>query len=362
MAKDQVFMSTYRRQEQPCPDLCDRNTTDKVITNVNGTEIDYQRFCFDECSPGHSSDVGSICVARAVSGHKHAALPVIYHHHRRSHRAAQIARGTHFQRLVSMKKKADAEPWPSMKDEFSNIGLRAEQESTQAAKDETAAKKAAAENAKIAMMNAKVAPALIASVSASERAARSARKSEVAATEVVKEVQEATAQAAHDMIDQAIQEARDEAHVEAKAEAQKAAKALMEKMLKEIPAAAKAASAPYIAAMNRAHEYAAKYAALGDAWAGKSVGLQMQAGLMLGQANNWQSLGDTGKAQGMFQQAHQMTDLAVAFSAKAGSLYGAGVEVASHDGEWVAEADMAAYHATVIRNPDAPPPVVYGGR
>merc|ERR1719379_1584959 len=82
-----------------------------------------------------------------------------------------------------------------------------------------------------------------------------------------------------------------------KAAAENAKIALMTKMLKEIPAAAKAASAPYIAAMNRAHKYAAGYAALGDAWSGKSVGLQMSATLLMGQAQSWQSLGETGKAQ-----------------------------------------------------------------
>jgi len=357
-------MSPYRTQQESCPDLCDRNTTDKVITDVNGTQIDYQRFCYDECSPG-SNVTGSTCVERASAGKKHVALPVIHHHrhhHHKSHHTAQIARGSHFQRVVNVKKATEMEPWPSMKDEYTMIGMRSEQEWRQAAKNSAAANKAAAENAKIALMNSQIAPALIASVSSSENSARQARASEKLATQQVKEVQEATAQAAHDVIDATLEEVRDAAHAQAKVEAQKAAKALMTKMLKEIPAAAKAASAPYIAAMNRAHKYAAKYAALGDAWAGKSVGLQMSAVLLMGEANSWQTLGSTGKAQGMFQQAHQMMDLAVAFNAKAGSLYAAGVEVASHDGEWVAEADAAAFHATVMRNPDAPPPAVYGGR
>merc|ERR1719213_822176 len=225
-----------------------------------------------------------------------------------------------------------------------------------------AAKNAAVENAKIAITNAKIAPSLLASVSAAENSARQAHVSEKELTQTVKEVQEATALAAHDVIDSALEEVRDEAHAQAKKEAQAAAKALMEKMLKEIPAAAKAASAPYIAAMNRAHDYAAKYAALGDTWAGKSVQLQMSAQLLMGEANQWQTLGEANSWQGQFQQAHQMMDLAVAFNAKAGSLYAAGVEVASHDGEWVSEADAAAYHATIMLNPDAPPPAVYGGR
>lgn len=224
------------------------------------------------------------------------------------------------------------------------------------------AKKSAAENAKIAMQNAKIAPSLLASVASAENSARLAHASEKILTEAVKETQVAAALAAHDVVDEAVEQARDEAHAAAKVEAQKAAKALMMKMLKEVPKAAKAAAAPYIAAMNRAHDYAAKYASLGDTWAGKSVQLQMQAVLKMGEANSWQTLGDTGKAQSQFQQAHQMMDLAVAFNAKAGSLYAAGVEVGSHDGEWVAEADMASYHATIMLNPDAPPPAVYGGR
>jgi len=364
VAKDQMFMSPSSAQVQPCAQLCNRNATDKIITNAEGEQIDYQRFCYFECHP--SAALGNTCVPQTVSSQKLAALPVIQHHHHhrhiKSHKTAQIARGSHYQRLVSVKQAAAAEPWPSMKDEYSAIGLRAEQESKQAAKDMMAAKNAAVENAKIAITNAKIAPSLLASVSAAENSARQAHVSEKELTQTVKEVQEAAALAAHDVIDEAIEQARDEAHAKAKTEAQKAAKALMEKMLKEVPAAAKAASAPYIAAMNRAHDYAAKYAALGDTWAGKSVQLQMSAQLLMGEANSWQTLGETGKSQGQFQQAHQMMDLAVAFNAKAGSLYAAGVEVASHDGEWVAEADAAAYHATIMLNPDAPPPAVYGGR
>merc|ERR1719311_1913138 len=325
--------------------------------------MDYQRFCYFECGP--SAALGSTCVPRASLSHKHAALPVIHHHrhhHKKSHHTAQIARGSRYQRLVSLKKAVSAEPWPSMKDEYSAIGLRSEQESKKATQDMEAAKKAAAENAKIAMMNAKIAPSLLASVAATETSARLAHASEKLLTQALKETQVAASLAAHDVVDEAVEQARDEAHAAAKVEAQKAAKALMMKMLKEVPKAAKAAAAPYIAAMNRAHDYAAKYAALGDTWAGKSVQLQMSAGLKMGEANSWQTLGETGKSQGQFQQAHQMMDLAVAFNAKAGSLYAAGAEVASHDGEWVAEADMASYHATVMLNPDAPPPVVYGGR
>ena len=55
---------------------------------------------------------------------------------------------------------------------YSAIGLRAEQESKQAAKDMMAAKNAAVENAKIAITNAKIAPSLLASVSAAENSAR----------------------------------------------------------------------------------------------------------------------------------------------------------------------------------------------
>lgn len=373
-------MSPYRTQEQSCSDLCDQNTTDKVLPPAeDNKQLDYQRFCYFECGP--SAALGSTCVPIAASnhsGHKLSAVTVIHHHrhhhHTKTHKTkltAQLARGTHFSRLSSMKKAAGAEPWPSMKDdesklrgkdEYSAIGLRSEQESKQATKDMMSAKQAAAENAKIALQNAKIAPSLIASVSSAENSARQAHASEKILTDVVKQVQEAAALAAHDVMNEGIEQARDEAHAAAKVVAQAAAKALMLKMLSEVPKAAKAASAPYIAAMNRAHDYAAKYAQLGDTWAGKSVQIQMSATLLMGEANSWQSLGDTGKAQGQFQQAHQMMDLAVAFNAKAGSLYAAGVEVASHDGEWVAEADQAAYHATIMLNPEAPPPAVYGGR
>merc|ERR1719428_224578 len=159
-----MFMSPSGRPEQDCSDLCDHNATDKVITTAEGKQLDYQRFCYFECGP--SAALGSTCVPRSISGNstsksvgrKLAALPVIHHHrhhrHHKPHHTAQIARGTHFQRLVSAKNAAGAEPWPSMKGEkedvYSAIGLRSEQEWRQAAKDSKAASEAAKENAKIA--------------------------------------------------------------------------------------------------------------------------------------------------------------------------------------------------------------------
>merc|ERR1719359_652255 len=132
VAKDQMFMSPYRTEEQPCPELCDRNATDKVITNAEGKQIDYQRFCYFECGP--SVAPGNTCIPKAVSSHKLAALPVIHHHrhHRHMthikshHHTAQIARGSHYQRLAAVKKARAAEPSTSMKDEYSATGLRAE--------------------------------------------------------------------------------------------------------------------------------------------------------------------------------------------------------------------------------------------
>merc|ERR1719428_1473818 len=75
-----MFMSPSGRPEQDCPDLCDHNATDKVITTAEGAQVDYQRFCYFECGP--SADLGSTCVARGASpGRKLSALKVIHHPH-----------------------------------------------------------------------------------------------------------------------------------------------------------------------------------------------------------------------------------------------------------------------------------------
>merc|ERR1719161_3372496 len=198
-----MFMSPSSAQVQPCAQLCNRNATDKIITNAEGEQIDYQRFCYFECHP--SAALGNTCVPQTVSSQKLAALPVIQHHHHhrhiKSHKTAQIARGSHYQRLVSVKQAAAAEPWPSMKDEYSAIGLRAEQESKKATQDMQTAKGQAAANAKIALTNAKIAPALLASVSSAGNAAKQAHVFEKELTQKVKEVQEATALAAHDVVE-----------------------------------------------------------------------------------------------------------------------------------------------------------------
>lgn len=252
--------------------------------------------------------------------------------------------------------------WPSMEDNAVEIGLRAEAESKQAAKQAATASKAAAQSVKTADTNEKIIPSVTTSVEEAFTEARYAHGAEKYVTDLVKEVQKATVLGAKDVIISTIREVRAEQHEKAKAEAQKAAKQMLKKMLAGIPAAAKAASQPYIDAMNRAHDFAAQYQKTADALTAKSVGDQMSAALLLGQANMWNSIGELGKAQQMFQQAHQMMDFVSLFNKKAGAFYKAAAEINSHDGEYLAEADQAAYHATVLRNPDAPPPPNVFGR
>lgn len=347
------FRSPYRVQHS-CSDLCVHNSTDKIITDVEESQMDTQRFCWFECEPKVDT-VGGVCAKKQNKAQAHPskappkAVDVVHH----KKRAAHLARGSTWHRMVASHMATKAEPWPSMANDASEIGLRAEAESKQAAKQRAAAMAAAAASAKTAATNAKIMPSLKSSLEQSITESRHAHAAEKYATDLVKEVQISTSQAAHDVIEQALEQVRDQAHAEAKVEAEKKAKALMLKLLAEIPAAAKAASKPYIDAMNRAHAYAGQYEELANGLVGKAMGLQLNAKMTLGGANAWNSLGETGKAQSSFQQAHQMMDLAVMFTKQAGAFYSASAEVLSHDSEWIAESMQASYHATLMRNPDA---------
>merc|ERR1719198_2868308 len=124
------------------------------------------------------------------------------------------------------------------------------------------------------------------------------------------------------MIEDTLKGLRKQEHEEVKKEAVKKAKKLKEKMLKEAPKAAAAAAKVYEDSMKRAAATAAEYAKRGDAVSAKSVEIQMEAQMLLGQSNTWISLGDNAKAEKLLQQSHQMMNEAVALAATANGFYG----------------------------------------
>jgi len=237
-----------------------------------------------------------------------------------------------------------------------SVGSHAEEIAVAAQGDLTKAQSAEKTVQQIAQKNKSVLPAVIASENESTEAAKKAYEAEKLTEGIREEVREAASQAAHDVLEETLDAVKKEAHQAAKEVATKKAKELQTKMLEEAPKAAKAAMIPYNDALGRAAVTASEYTKRGDGLSGQSVQLQMEANMLLSQASQWQSVGQTAKAQGLMQQAHALMDLALTLSGQANSMYGAGKGIMGTLGGYVNEAAQAAYHAEVMLNPDAPPP------
>merc|ERR1719335_419907 len=88
-----------------------------------------------------------------------------------------------------------------------------------------------------------------------------------------------------------------------------------------IPAAKAAAEKPYKEAMARAAAVSGDYAKAGDGLSGLSLTDQLNAQFMLSQANQFNALGNTAKAQGLQRDGTNLMGQSSAEAAKAQSMY-----------------------------------------
>eukprot|EP00397_Hematodinium_sp_SG-2012_P046135 GEMP01052025.1.p1 GENE.GEMP01052025.1~~GEMP01052025.1.p1 ORF type:complete len:203 (+),score=69.27 GEMP01052025.1:557-1165(+) len=197
---------------------------------------------------------------------------------------------------------------------------------------------------------------MVASLNQAADAAKQAYKAERLTEELRDEVREAAHRAAEDVMRETIEAVKNEERARAKKKAEAEAEKLKTKMLEEAPKAAAEAMKPYNDALGRAAATAGEYSKRGDGLSGQSVSLQFEAQMLIGQANQWQSVGETAKAQKLMQQAHQLMDMALGLSGQANSMYNTGKKIMGTLGGYANEAAQAAYHAEVMMNPDAPPP------
>lgn len=252
-------------------------------------------------------------------------------------------------------------PWEPSIGDAASIGLRAEENSRLA---DVEMKKAIGDKDKsqtIADRNDKIVPALISTVNDAQDAERGAYAAEKMAKKQVAQVISATAQAAHDIVEAAVFQARQAAHMRAKAEAQARAKKIMEKMILEAPKAAKAAMTPWTDAWARETKIAGQYEKMADGMVAKSNALQGSVQLDLGASNAWRSMANLAKSQSLQQQANQNMDLAMAFNGAAGRFYNAAQDIRSREGLYMKMAMQASYHALVMHDPDAAPPMGLAG-
>jgi len=213
----------------------------------------------------------------------------------------------------------------------------------------------------LAGKNDKIIPGLMSSTEDAKEAARNAYTAEKMAKKTVAQVVSATAQAAHDIVEAEVFKQRQAAHMRAKEEAQARAKKIMEKMILDAPKAAKAAMTPWTDAWARETGIAAQYEKMADGMVGKSNALQASVQLDLGASNAWRSMANLAKSQALQQQANQNMDLAMAFNGAAGRFYNAAQDIRSHEGLYMKMAMQASYHALVMHDPDAAPPLGLAG-
>lgn len=248
-------------------------------------------------------------------------------------------------------------PWEPSIGDAANIGLRAEENSRVAAVAMKTARAATQAAAAVAKKNDAIIPSVMESTEGAREAASHAYQAQKLAQQTLAEVRSATMQAAHDIVAGEVFKIRHAAVMEAKKEAQGRAKKLMLKLIAEAPKAAEKAMVPWTDSWARASAIAGQYEKLGDTFVGKSNALQGKAQLELAGANSWRMLGSIAKSQGMQQNAGQMMDLALLFNGNAAKFYNAAQDIRSHEGLYFEMAKRAAYHAMVMHDPDAPPPL-----
>jgi len=367
---------SFRTQEGRCSaSTCHRSPADFVLRASVSTEIDLQRFCFYECEPKVITSPKRVPLKRgdncqplrkqevnAVgdrSGNGKAPMEAGGSMvHFIAHKHLRMASAAHAAAKATVKAPA-AEykgEWSSIADPAPEMGARATDDATKA---EEAAKKARAAAdfvIKVADKTSSSVPVAIKNVDATKDGASAAHDAEEEVHKMRDEVAKAAREAAFEMIEGTLKDLRKQQHAEVKKEAVKKAKKLKEKMLKEAPKAAAAAAKVYADTAKRAAATAAEYARRGDALSAKSVNVQMEAQMLLGQSNTWITLGDNAKAEKLLQQSHMLMNEAVGLAGAANSNYGQAQSIMKTMPDYVAEADAAGYNAEVMLNPDAPPP------
>lgn len=375
---------SFTSQEGRCrAQTCTRSPTDFVLKGSLSREVDVERFCFYECEPRpvpstqrRSLVRGDVCQAlRNVevpevadysgngkppmeTGSSMAHFIAQKKVHLKGSRASRAAAAALAATKSTVKAPAAEykDEWSSIADPAPEMGARATEEAT--ATDEMAkkAKEVAKFATDVAQKSQASVPIAIKNMDLTMESASAAHDAEVDVTDLREQVQRAAHEAAFEAIEENLKEVRKAAHEKAKKEAVKKAKALKAKMLAEAPKAAAAAAKVYENEMKAAGATAKEYAARGDAVSAKSVNIQMEAQMLLGQSNTWITLGDNGKAEKLLQQSHQMMNEAVGLAGTANSFYSQAQAIMKTMPDYQGEAAAAGYNAEVMLNPDAPPP------
>lgn len=209
---------------------------------------------------------------------------------------------------------------------------------------------------KVRAMALRAAPGSIESASKARRASLAAREATDSTRKFLLTVKQAVHDAAYSVIKPTMEQVMDDARAEAKREAISKAAEQTKLIAQKSKLAAANAMKPFVDVQKRSAATAGAYAARGNQLAAQSAQEQMDAQVILNQANQFMSVGNNAQAQKLRQQGMQMMNQAASLSSTANGFFGTADQIMKTLPQYDAQAAAAAYHAEVMVNPDAPPP------
>jgi hypothetical protein len=301
------------------------------------------RFCADECAPQKDGlcAPGKGKVSDGNGAPLQVVKPVAFHATKRAGKRGNAL---------------PASEWPSIQSGMHDVGFRTE-ELHVAVDDARKGVKSSSEIAeKVKLTSMQALPKTIDLSELAKGQAEAATDDLRASKDFLSELYDAADQSSHSVIDSTIKDVVKKAHDTAKVEAKKAADKLEKDMKAQIPAAKAKASAPYIAAMNRAAAVSGDYVKAGDGLSGAAIGDQLSATQMLGSASQFMTLGEVGKGQNLMRDAQNLLGQAKGEASASQSMYDTASSIMGSLGGYVPQIVGAAYNAELMLNPDAPPP------
>lgn len=158
-----------------------------------------------------------------------------------------------------------------------------------------------------------------------------------------------------------LKEIKAAANKKAEAAAKKKATVFEKAMKAKAKVESAKASKAYMDVMAGAGKRAAEYTKVGDTLVGQSATMQINAGMAQGSANQYIQTGQMAEAQKLMQQSRGDMDMAISLNGAASGAYDQANKIVGQLPVYVAQAGVAAFHASLMYDPDAlppPPPLV----
>mmetsp|Transcript_13451 Transcript_13451/g.30167 ORF Transcript_13451/g.30167 Transcript_13451/m.30167 type:complete len:404 (+) Transcript_13451:114-1325(+) len=344
----------FRSVPLQCPQYCS-----------NGIQLDYSTFCYEGCAPASYRKGASCGEPTARLSHQYlmskasALAPKVPRQPVQAPK--QVAVVQHVATRAQGRFRLQGDPakdpdWMKITAKGPSIASRAQAEAKNVDKLSTLAIEKQAEILKVTLGSQNAVDPVQSSTDKAAESAREAYKVEEEAEEIAESAREAAKEAARSVIkDEAKKLMKDEDEA-AKQKGKKLGDELEKTFEPEGKKAAAEAQKPYMEAMDRVGKMAEQYVKAADGMSAHSANLQMEANMQLGDAYTWQMQGNLVKAQNIIQDAHGKMNLAISEAHDANGMYQYAQKLMGSLGDYERMAAAAAYHAEVLKNPDAPPP------